>query len=116
MSIDVSYFTALWRQTYFRPNKPLPSDAGSGLNELPVHRRPFSRVLFDFVVSCLCLGIPYFFLERTRMSTRVDHESGVLRSNPIIILGACTCLVVSIFLYTRPHGTHTHLSSRLPSS
>ncbi|KJA17727.1 hypothetical protein HYPSUDRAFT_146154 [Hypholoma sublateritium FD-334 SS-4] len=89
---------ALWRQTYFRPNKPLPSDAGSVFNELPVRRRPFHRTLFDFVVSCLCLGIPYLFLERTRMSTRIDHESGVLRSNPMIIIGACTCLVAAIVL------------------
>lgn len=42
------------------------------------------------------------------MSTRVDHESGVLRSNPMIIIGACTCLVVSLSLHPNPHVTHAY--------
>ena len=63
---------------------------------MPIQRRPFRRAIFDFLVSCLCLGIPYLFLERGRHSSRIDEESGMLRSaSPMVIIGACTCLVVS---------------------
>ncbi|KAF9476779.1 hypothetical protein BDN70DRAFT_949891 [Pholiota conissans] len=89
---------AQWRQTYFRPNKPLPKDVNAGPNELTTQRRPIRRALFDFVVSCLCLGIPYLFLERARLSARGDSESGAFRSNSVIIIGACTCLVAAIVL------------------
>ncbi|KIM38706.1 hypothetical protein M413DRAFT_29942 [Hebeloma cylindrosporum] len=90
---------ALWRQTYFRPTKPLPKDVGSSANHLPIQRRPFRRTVFDFLVSCLCLGIPYLFLERGRLSSRMDEESGALPSaSPMVIIGACTCLVAAIVL------------------
>src|SRR4051812_35555746 len=55
------YILAHWRQLYFRPNKPLPSDVG---NHLPKRRRPILRTAFDLVISCLCLGIPFFFFDR----------------------------------------------------
>ncbi|KDR84460.1 hypothetical protein GALMADRAFT_714456 [Galerina marginata CBS 339.88] len=91
---------AQWRQMYFRPNKPLPRDVSTGANQLPIQRRPFRRVFFDFFVSCLCLGIPYLFLERVRLSGRItDEESGVFRnSSPMVIVGACTCLVAAIVM------------------
>ncbi|KAF8967511.1 hypothetical protein BDZ97DRAFT_1755936 [Flammula alnicola] len=90
---------ALWRQTYFRPNKPLPKDVSSAANALPVQHRPIRRAMFDFLISCLCLGIPYLFLERARLSSRVDQESGMFRNgSPLIVIGACTCLVAAIVL------------------
>ncbi|KAH9482108.1 hypothetical protein JR316_0004203 [Psilocybe cubensis] len=90
---------AQWRQTYFRPNKPLPTDVSKGPQLAPPPRRPFTRALFDFVVSCLCLGIPYLFIERARLSARIDEESGMMRSaSPMVLIGACTCLVAAIVL------------------
>lgn len=89
-------FPAQWRQTYFRPNKPLPTDVGPSPSCLPIApRRPFRRAMLDFVVSCLFLGIPYIFFERTRLSSRIDEESGLRNATPTLIIGACTCLVVS---------------------
>ena len=61
-----------------------------------VPRQPFKWVIIDFVVSCLFLGIPYLFYERTRWSSRIDEESGGFRyATPTLVVGACTCLVVS---------------------
>ena len=90
------FFPAHWRQTYFRPNKPLPANAGSNSSRLPMApRKPFRRAIVDFVVSCLFLGIPYIFYERTRLSSRIDEESGLRNATPTLVIGACTCLVVS---------------------
>jgi len=86
---------------HFRPNKPLPQDIDFGGRALPAAKRPFRRAFFDFVISCVCLGIPYFFLERARLAgTRTaDEESGLLRGPaPMLIIGACTCLMVSPLL------------------
>src|SRR5260221_3440047 len=93
--------SAHWRQVYFRPTKPLPKDVQFGGRPFPIHEhRPFRRAFFDFIISCICLGIPYFFLERVRLSGRSsDQESGLLRGPaPIFIIGACTCLMVSTLL------------------
>jgi hypothetical protein len=80
---------AHWRQSYFRPNKPLPTNVGSNLSRLPITpRRPFRRVIIDFVVSCLFLGIPYIFFERTRFSSRIDEESGLRNPTPTLVIGA----------------------------
>ncbi|KAF8165963.1 hypothetical protein B0H34DRAFT_648053 [Crassisporium funariophilum] len=97
---------ALWRQTYFRPNKPLPTDIASTSSSLPVApRRPFGRAALDILLSCLFLGIPYLFLERTRLaasSSRLsDAENGLRISgmgSPMLVIGACTCLVAAIVL------------------
>jgi hypothetical protein len=97
--------SAHWRQIYFRPTKPLPKDVQFGGRPFPIHEhRPFRRAFFDFIVSCICLGIPYFFLERVRLSGRSsDQESGLLRGPaPIFIIGACTCLMVSLLLLDCP--------------
>ena len=87
---------AHWRQTYFRPHKPLPTNVGSNQSSLPITpRRPFNRAIIDVVVSCLFLGIPYIFFERTRLSSRIiDEESGLRYATPTLVIGACTCLVV----------------------
>ena len=57
-------------------------------------RKPIKWVVFDFVVSCVFLGLPYLFLERTRLSSRIDEESGFRYATPTLVIGACTCLVV----------------------
>ena len=83
---------AHWRQNYFRPNKPLPTNVGSNQSRLPVTpRQPFKWAIIDFIVSCLFLGIPYIFYERTRLSSRiVDEESGLRFATPTLVIGACT--------------------------
>ncbi|GLB34349.1 hypothetical protein LshimejAT787_0112330 [Lyophyllum shimeji] len=89
---------AHWRQQHFRPNKPLPSDVGGRDISLPKDRRPLRRALTDFIISCLCLGIPYLFFERSR-PCRLDEESGVRgAAGPTFIVGACTCLIAAIVL------------------
>ena len=89
---------AHWCQTYFRPNKPLPTNVGSNQSGLPVTPcQPFKWTLINFVVSCLFLRIPYVFFERTRLSSRImDEESGLRYATPTLVIGACTCLVVSL--------------------
>jgi hypothetical protein len=93
---------AHWRQIYFRPTKPLPKDVRFGGHPFPVQQhRPFRRAFFDFVISCICLGIPYFFLERAHLGGRssTDEESGLIRGPaPILIVGACTCLMAALVL------------------
>ena len=100
--------SAHWRQTYFRPNKPLPTNVGSNQSRLPIApRKPFKWAIVDFFVSCLFLGIPYIFFERTRLSTRiVDEESGLRYATPTLVIGACTCLVV------RPYSISPLLASK----
>ena len=102
MSFNLAHvISAHWRQTYFRPNKALPANAGSNPSRLPtLPRKPFRRALLDVLVSCLFLGIPYIFFERVRLSSRVDEESGLRNATPTLVIGACTCLVVSLtFIY-----------------
>ena len=88
---------AHWRQTYFRSNKPLPTNVGSNQSGLSVTpRQPFKWASIEFVVSCVFLGIPYIFFERTRLSSRImDEESGLRYATPTLVIGACTRLVES---------------------
>ncbi|KAI0940341.1 hypothetical protein AcV5_001475 [Taiwanofungus camphoratus] len=86
-----------WRQYYFRPNKPLPRDAIRGPRRVE-RRIPFHRTMLDFLISCLCLGIPYIFLDRSQPQ-RIDEESGIRRSaGPMLVIGACACLVAAVIL------------------
>jgi hypothetical protein len=85
---------AHWHQTYFRPNKPLPTNVGSNHSRPP--RQAFKWVIVDFFVSCLFLGVPYLFYERTRLSSWIDEESGLRYATPTLVVGACTCLVVRL--------------------
>ncbi|KIL57234.1 hypothetical protein M378DRAFT_88160 [Amanita muscaria Koide BX008] len=87
---------AQWRQQHFRPNKPLPKDV-TGKSPQPNYRRPFPRVLLDFTISCLCLGIPYLFIDRSR-DHRMDEESGLRSVAPMLAIGACSCIMASIVL------------------
>ena len=90
-------FLAHWRQIHFRPDKPLPRDAVQHPAARPAAHRPFRRAFLDFVVSCFCLGIPYLFFTRTQQQ-RLDEESGLRSAGPIFMIGACTCLMVSLSL------------------
>lgn len=49
-------------------------------------------------MSVLCLGIPYLFMDRTAPH-RLDEEGGLRGSQgPLLVIGACACLVVSPLL------------------
>ena len=89
----LSIFTAQWRQRYFRPNRPLPSDANKGL-KAPESRMFFRRVFMDLILSVFCLGIPYFSTRRRRYY-RVDEETSMRSQDLIPFIGACVCFVVS---------------------
>ena len=82
---------AHWRQIQFRPGKPLPRDALKGA---PRPRTGVVRAVIDFVVGCLCLGIPYLFLSRS-FHQGFDEESGLYSAGPMLMVSACACLVVS---------------------
>ncbi|TFK33262.1 hypothetical protein BDQ12DRAFT_727898 [Crucibulum laeve] len=91
-----------WRQAHFRPSKPLPKDVVANTSGLPTQHRPFRRAVFDILISCLCLGIPYIFFERTQYH-RMDEEGGLRSAGPLFMIGACTCLVVRlIFSHYQP--------------
>ncbi|KAI0371477.1 hypothetical protein BV20DRAFT_942006 [Pilatotrama ljubarskyi] len=85
---------AQWRQIYYRPDKPLPRDAIRGATETRV---PFRRAMLDFVIGCLCLGIPYVFMTRTHYHS-FDEESGLHTAGPMLMLSACACLVAAVIL------------------
>ncbi|KAF9022699.1 hypothetical protein BDZ89DRAFT_956350 [Hymenopellis radicata] len=85
-----------WRQMNFRPNKPLPK-VSSNTPPLPARRNPIRKVMVDFFISCLCLGIPYLFYTRSHFH-RMDEEGGIRSAGPMLIIGACTCLVAAIVL------------------
>ncbi|KII94553.1 hypothetical protein PLICRDRAFT_98675 [Plicaturopsis crispa FD-325 SS-3] len=86
-----------WRQAYFRPQKPLPRDAVKDGLRYSGRRIPFSRAAFDFVVSVVCLGIPYIFMNRSHFH-RVDEEGGLQSAGPMLVVGACACLIAAIVL------------------
>ncbi|TFY80046.1 hypothetical protein EWM64_g3967 [Hericium alpestre] len=83
-----------WRQGYpgGHPN------GSTRANDNPDRRIPFRRKVTDVLVSILCLGIPYLFLERAHHQ-RMDTESG-LRSTagPMLVIGACACLIAAVIL------------------
>jgi hypothetical protein len=84
-------YTAQWRQAHFRPGKPLPLDIASP--RIPKRRVSWGRALVDFVISCICLGIPYIFMARSNHQ-RGDEESGWRSGGPVLIVGAAACLTV----------------------
>ncbi|KAJ3567977.1 hypothetical protein NP233_g6017 [Leucocoprinus birnbaumii] len=88
---------AMWRQAFFRPNKPLPKDVVSNTYPAVRRRRSIVRGFFDVVISVICLGIPYIFFER-HTQHRMDEESNMRTVGPMFIIGACTCIVAAIVL------------------
>lgn len=93
--------TAQWRQHYFRPNRPLPTD---GTKTRPQRRTPVGRYLLNAFMSVFCLGIPYLFMGRTS-HRRIDEESGIRNHGAILVIGTCACLMVSL---TPPVHSGTH--------
>ncbi|KAH9919695.1 uncharacterized protein B0H18DRAFT_1086572 [Fomitopsis serialis] len=62
------------------------------------HRRtPLGRTAVDFLIACLCLGLPYLFTDRSR-HRRIDVESGVRSAGPMLVIGACACLLAAFVL------------------
>ena len=70
----------------------MPKDAIKGVTE--PHRKPFTPAILDFVIGCLCLGIPYLFVNRTHTRS-FDEESGLYSAGPMLMICACAFLVVS---------------------
>ena len=97
---------AAWRQGCFGNQ-----DSRGELN-IPPARVPFLRTAGDFIVSFVCLGLPYLFLERSHHQ-RFDTEGGV-RSNagPMLVVGALACLVVSWDPPDKCHNTDFTLLSQ----
>ncbi|KAI0268289.1 hypothetical protein BC834DRAFT_821316, partial [Gloeopeniophorella convolvens] len=85
-----------WRQGH--PIENLSSqDPRRGINPSPP-RVPFRRTAGDFVISLVCLGLPYLFLERSHHQ-RFDTESGVRSiAGPMLVVGAFACLIAAIIL------------------
>ena len=48
------------------------------------------------VVATLCLGIPYLFYNRLS-NRRMDVEGALSGPGTMLVIGSCTCLVVSLF-------------------
>ena len=84
--------SAHWRQIHFRPEKSLPLDATHRWRR--TSRRPLGRTIVDVLISCICLGIPYLFIDRSNLY-RIDEESGLRGVTPKLVIWASTCLVVS---------------------
>ncbi|KAF7328383.1 hypothetical protein MVEN_02553900 [Mycena venus] len=89
---------AHWRQHHFRPHKALPVEPTG--HHLRYTRSPgFMRRAADVLLSCLLLGVPYLFYTRSGYH-RADAEggSGARSLLPILIVGACTCLLAAVLL------------------
>ncbi|KAM6492386.1 hypothetical protein JOM56_012110 [Amanita muscaria] len=56
--------------------------------------------LADFIISYLCLDVPYYFIDRFP-NHRVDEESGVGGIAPMLAIGACSCTMESSDSVTR---------------
>ncbi len=58
-------------------------------------RAPLLRTAGDFIISFVCLGLPYLFLERSHHQ-RFDTEGGTRSTaGPMLVVGALACLIVS---------------------
>ena len=106
----IKFRSAAWRQGRLRDGATF-QDSWRNHNG-PSTRVPFRRTAGDFIVSFVCLGLPYLFLERSHHQ-RFDTESGV-RSNagPMLVVGALACLIVSWGLQNMCHYIDFALSGR----
>ncbi|ETW83756.1 hypothetical protein HETIRDRAFT_472051 [Heterobasidion irregulare TC 32-1] len=90
----------LLRITAWRQGHPIPSrspDGNKGVVQTP-HHTPFRRSFLDFIISLLCLGLPYLFLDRSQHHV-IDTESGLRNeAGPMLIVGACACLIAAVIL------------------
>ncbi|OAX39078.1 hypothetical protein K503DRAFT_690330 [Rhizopogon vinicolor AM-OR11-026] len=89
---------AHWRQMHFRPHKPLPHDVP--IMQRPKRHVPAGRMFFDIIVGILCLGIPFFLVDRSTYGGHLDLESGMAShtSGSMFLVGACACLVAAVIL------------------
>jgi hypothetical protein len=102
-----------WKQAHFRPGKPLPSNVTTPrAYTASAHTRTggqfhLRRALADVFVTCFCFGIPYLYMERDRRVGGIDLEGRLvpgmsrfrnIAAGPVLLVGACTCLVVSLSL------------------
>lgn len=89
---------AHWRQTHFRPYKPLPRDVP--IMQRPKRHVPIGRMIVDIITGILCLGIPFFLVDRSNYGGHVDLEGNVVSNSggPLFLAGACACLVAAVIL------------------
>jgi hypothetical protein len=80
---------------HFRPHKPLPQDVP--IMQRPKRHIPVGRMFFDIIIGILCLGIPFFMVDRSTYGGHLDLESGMSSATggSMFLVGACACLVVS---------------------
>ena len=97
----IKFRSAAWRQGRLRDGAT-NQDSWRNHND-PSTRVPFRRTAGDFIISFVCLGLPYLFLERSHHQ-RFNTESGV-RSNadPMLVVGARACWIVSWGLQNKCH-------------
>jgi len=61
-------------------------------------RVPLFRTAGDFIISFVCLGLPYLFLERSHHQ-RFDTEGGARSTaGPMLVVGALACLIAAVIL------------------
>lgn len=90
---------AHWRQHHFRPHKALPVESTGHHHLRHYNRSPgFMRRAADVLVSCLMLGVPYLFYTRGYHRGDAEGGTGTRSVLPILLIGACTCLLVSPIL------------------
>ncbi|KAG1766884.1 hypothetical protein EV702DRAFT_782332 [Suillus placidus] len=89
---------AHWRQTNFRPHKPLPRDVP--IMQRPRRHVPIGRMIVDIITGILCLGIPFFLVDRSNYGGHIDLEGNVVSNSggPLFLAGACACLVAAVIL------------------
>ncbi|KAG0695996.1 hypothetical protein DFH29DRAFT_244339 [Suillus ampliporus] len=89
---------AHWRQMHFRPHKPLPCDMP--IMQRPKQRVPIGRMIVDIITGILCLGIPFFLVDRSSYGGHLDLEGNVMSNSgsPMFLAGACACLVAAVIL------------------
>lgn len=79
-----------WRQRRLRHEKSRLLGGPNSRDHHTAHRRG----ALHYILSWLCLGIPFFFASR-REHVRHDEEGGSRLGNSLLVIGASVCLVVS---------------------
>jgi hypothetical protein len=54
-------------------------------------------MIVDIITGILCLGIPFFLVDRSTYGGHIDLEGNIVSNSggPLFLAGACACLVVS---------------------
>jgi hypothetical protein len=63
----------------------------------PRRRVPMGRMILDILTGIVCLGIPFFLVDRSDYGGHYDLEGNIVSNSagPLFLVGACACLVVS---------------------